>query len=184
MPLNLQNLGVNVALSRFRPSHLFEGVCLDSRHPDQRARVEGDTWTALRDTTSGDSGDSADSVDSGDEFQKPLPRASFWSNTPTLSLKSGKKTQKKHRVLSKINDFHIKSAKTLEVSHFFMRFARKVWHSKRFQWFSPKISKNAWSVARKQWFSPKISKNVWSVTLLHAFCKKSVTHQAFSIIFT
>ena len=21
----------------------FEGVCLDSRHPDQRARVEGDT---------------------------------------------------------------------------------------------------------------------------------------------
>ena len=75
----------------------FEGVCLDSRHPDQLAHVEGDIWTALRDTTSGDSGDSgdsADSRDSGDEFQKTLPRASFWSNTPTLSLKSSKKTKK------------------------------------------------------------------------------------------
>ena len=110
----------------------------------------------------------------------------FGATLPHFRSNPAKNT-KKHRVLQKINDFHIKSAKTLEVSHFFMLFARKVWHSKRFQWFSLKISKNAGSVtlfhaflARKvwhskrfQWFSPKISKNAWSVAKNNDFHLKS-----------
>ena len=80
--------------------------------------------------------------------------------------------QEKCDTTSVFNDFHIKSAQTLGVSHFFMLLARKVWHSKRFQGFSPKISKNAGSVAKKQWFSPKINKNAWSVTLFACFWRE------------
>ena len=57
--------------------------------------------------------------------------------------------------------------KRLKVHTVFMFFARTVWHSKRFPWISHKISKNA-----------------WSVTFFMFFCKKSVTLQAFSMIFT
>ena len=90
----------------------------------------------------------------------------------------------------RFNDFTPKSAKTFEVSHFFMLLARKVWQSKHSQWFSSEISNNIWSVtcfmllARKvwhsnrfQWFPPRINQNAWSVTRFHVFSKKSVTLQ-------
>ena len=134
-----------------------------------------DTWTALRDTTSGDS---------GDEFQKPVPKHHFGAALPHIRSNLANKRNKAQSVVKKKQYFHLKSANTLEVSHLSGFFAREVWHSKRFQWFSHKISKHAWSVVKNQWLSPKISQNAWSVALFYVFSKKSVTLRAFSMILT